>query len=215
MRRVFLIASVTIFFLIIPFLIHADIYKWIDEKGTYHFTDDYSTIPERYRQQVEIRHIPEASKPVTEGETKGNKPLEIPLPSPAEQAAPLLFSGVIITTGTGAIVVTGGGKDMVFLVFEDTRIQTDDGKKVSFSELKNGKLVTVEYIEKGDGNHARSITINMGVPKATRVPDAVEDKPADPGQIQNPSDIQKGVWEEKNAHRLPDTRPKLPRQPNK
>ena len=38
----------------IPFLIHAEFYKWIDEKGTIHFTDDYSKVPPSYRDQIEI-----------------------------------------------------------------------------------------------------------------------------------------------------------------
>ena len=30
----------------------AEIYKWVDEKGTVHFTEDPSTIPEKYREQA-------------------------------------------------------------------------------------------------------------------------------------------------------------------
>jgi len=30
----------------------AEIYKWVDEKGTVHFTEDPSTIPEKYRNQI-------------------------------------------------------------------------------------------------------------------------------------------------------------------
>jgi hypothetical protein len=50
-------AGLTIGFLMIPFLVHAEIYKWIDGKGTIHFTDDYSNIPssDRERLKVEIR----------------------------------------------------------------------------------------------------------------------------------------------------------------
>jgi clan AA aspartic protease (TIGR02281 family) len=33
---------------------YGDVYKWVDEKGTLHFTDDLSKIPERYRPDVEI-----------------------------------------------------------------------------------------------------------------------------------------------------------------
>ena len=33
----------------------AEIYKWIDEKGTIHFTEDPETIPERYRENVKSR----------------------------------------------------------------------------------------------------------------------------------------------------------------
>ncbi len=40
--------------LLIPFS-YGEMYKWVDEKGTVHFTDDPSGIPERYRQDAETR----------------------------------------------------------------------------------------------------------------------------------------------------------------
>jgi hypothetical protein len=33
----------------------AEIYKWIDDKGTVHFTEDPSTIPEKYLERVKSR----------------------------------------------------------------------------------------------------------------------------------------------------------------
>ena len=37
---------------------YGEMYKWVDEKGTVHFTDDLSTIPEKYRQDAETRKAP-------------------------------------------------------------------------------------------------------------------------------------------------------------
>ncbi len=34
---------------------YAEMYKWVDDKGTVHFTDDLSTIPEKYREDAETR----------------------------------------------------------------------------------------------------------------------------------------------------------------
>jgi len=34
---------------------YAEMYKWVDEKGTIHFTDDASSIPEKYREDAETR----------------------------------------------------------------------------------------------------------------------------------------------------------------
>jgi clan AA aspartic protease (TIGR02281 family) len=34
---------------------YAEMYKWVDEKGTIHFTDDPSSIPEKYREDAETR----------------------------------------------------------------------------------------------------------------------------------------------------------------
>lgn len=65
MLKKFLIAAFAIGLLIIPCLVHGEVYRWVDEKGTVSFTDDYSTIPEKYRQQVEKRSLPEVSGPTT------------------------------------------------------------------------------------------------------------------------------------------------------
>jgi len=54
MGKKVLIAALAIGFLMIPFLIHAEVYKWIDRKGTIHFTDDYSNIPSSYRERLEV-----------------------------------------------------------------------------------------------------------------------------------------------------------------
>jgi hypothetical protein len=71
MRRKLLITALTIGFLIIPFLIHAEVYKWIDDKGTIHFTDDYSNIPSPYWERLKV----EVRKDIRE---------EGPLPGPQE-----------------------------------------------------------------------------------------------------------------------------------
>jgi len=57
MRKMIFMAGLTIGFLTIPFLVHAEIYKWIDDKGTIHFTDDYGRILSscRERLKVEVR----------------------------------------------------------------------------------------------------------------------------------------------------------------
>jgi len=56
--------------LIIPmisFVARAEVYKWIDEKGNMHFTDDYSKIPEKFRSDAESRKVPtEATTPTLE-----------------------------------------------------------------------------------------------------------------------------------------------------
>jgi hypothetical protein len=52
-----------------------EIYQWVDEKGTSHFTDDLSLVPERYQNQVQKRKVstepsPLPPPPVTTGEKK-------------------------------------------------------------------------------------------------------------------------------------------------
>ncbi len=41
---------------------HAEIYKWVDDNGTVHFTEDPSTIPEKYLGKTKIRENPESSE---------------------------------------------------------------------------------------------------------------------------------------------------------
>jgi hypothetical protein len=39
-----------------------EIYKWVDEKGTVHFSEDESSVPEKYREQIEKKSVPEGAK---------------------------------------------------------------------------------------------------------------------------------------------------------
>ena len=38
-----------------------EVYRWVDEKGTIHFADDLTLIPEKYRGQIQQRKSPEKS----------------------------------------------------------------------------------------------------------------------------------------------------------
>lgn len=168
MARTVLLFTLAIGFVMIPFLTHAEVYKWRDDKGDVHFTDEYSTIPEKYLPFVETQSFPKVSAPQSI-EEKPTPPPALPpkSPGPVADTTPRLFSGVISTVGAGTIVVTGEGKDMVFLVSEDTKIVTVEGKNVPFAELKAEMSVTVEYMKDGNDNHALSIsvsTIPKGVP---------------------------------------------------
>jgi len=40
----------------------AEVYKWVDEKGSIHFTDDFLQIPEKYRFSTEKMGLPENKK---------------------------------------------------------------------------------------------------------------------------------------------------------
>ncbi len=46
MRHSFLLVALLV---IVGFPAYAEMYKWVDEKGTVHFTDDRSNIPEKYQ----------------------------------------------------------------------------------------------------------------------------------------------------------------------
>lgn len=57
----------------------AEMYKWVDEKGTVHFTDDISSIPEKYREDMEER---ETSKEAPDQEVR-----EKSAPVPAQKSS--------------------------------------------------------------------------------------------------------------------------------
>ena len=40
-----------------------EIYRWVDEKGTLHYADDLSQIPEKYRDQIQTKKFPQETPP--------------------------------------------------------------------------------------------------------------------------------------------------------
>ncbi|MGB9627932.1 MAG: retroviral-like aspartic protease family protein [Thermodesulfobacteriota bacterium] len=61
---------------------YGEMYKWVDEKGTVHFTDDLSKIPERYRPEAETRKPTKETKE-TSPQVLKEKPSSGPLtPTP-------------------------------------------------------------------------------------------------------------------------------------
>ena len=55
-RSIFLIFIVVLTFPVMSFA--QEFYRWVDEKGTIHFTDDPTLIPERYRSQAQPKNPP-------------------------------------------------------------------------------------------------------------------------------------------------------------
>jgi len=64
---------------------HGETYKWVDEKGTVHYADDLSKIPEKYRPDAELRKDP---KKISDPEVK-EKPI---IPSNSKASEPEEFS---------------------------------------------------------------------------------------------------------------------------
>ena len=57
---------VVLAFLATTSLVLAEVYKWVDEKGTVHFTEDPATIPEKYLEKAQSRTMEENSMPIQE-----------------------------------------------------------------------------------------------------------------------------------------------------
>jgi len=71
---------------------YGEMYKWVDEKGTVHFTDDLSTIPEKYHEEAETR--------------KPSK--ETPTPKPQEKSKPSLPEKISEPEGVTVDLVRSG-----------------------------------------------------------------------------------------------------------
>jgi clan AA aspartic protease (TIGR02281 family) len=56
---------------------YGEMYKWVDEKGTLHFADDLSKVPEKYRSDAEMRKAPKEMQEVSVPEAQG-KPKTAP-----------------------------------------------------------------------------------------------------------------------------------------
>jgi len=75
---ILLLLAAMLFF---PFVVHADIYKYVDKNGTTHFVDDLGKVPPEYRNQVTIQEEKPAGPPSggetpKAVETKGETPEE-------------------------------------------------------------------------------------------------------------------------------------------
>ena len=69
-KKILFLLSASLFFLISLCLTSADsgVFKYIDKNGTIHFTDSYESIPEQYRNQVELMKEPAPQTPSQPGE---------------------------------------------------------------------------------------------------------------------------------------------------
>ncbi len=53
---------------------YSEMYRWVDEKGTVHFADDLSNVPEKYRSAAETRKIPKEILPAEDKEKPAPPP---------------------------------------------------------------------------------------------------------------------------------------------
>jgi hypothetical protein len=63
------ILAIILFILLSFGISFGEVYKWVDEKGVAHFTDDIMQVPEKYKPKAEIIEMPEkAGKEESKGE---------------------------------------------------------------------------------------------------------------------------------------------------
>ncbi len=102
----------------VAFPAYAEMYKWIDEKGSVHFTDDLSKIPEKYRLDAESRKTPREVSPIP----KEASPFKIEEPVSSSAAAkpsdPIGFEVPLKIKGEVAVaeVILNGREKHEFIV---------------------------------------------------------------------------------------------------
>ena len=62
-----------IFLLVLPCILHADLYQWQDQNGGWHIADDIGKVPSEYRDGMKVREVPEVEESSTKEETKSTK----------------------------------------------------------------------------------------------------------------------------------------------
>jgi clan AA aspartic protease (TIGR02281 family) len=74
---------------------HPETYQWVDEKGNVHFTDDPSTIPDRYRSGAQSRKAPRETAPVQKEEKSATVPASAKSADPSAIEVPLVRRGEV------------------------------------------------------------------------------------------------------------------------
>jgi micrococcal nuclease len=107
-----------VLFILLPLLVcipaaqaWAEIYKWVDDDGQVHFTDDRSLVPLEYRDRVQVRPSSPPTEapqpPASAGKTKKDKRVHAPSPRPS--SAGRVVKVVAVLDGD-TIVISGGDK---------------------------------------------------------------------------------------------------------
>lgn len=86
--------------IVLAFPGYAEVYKWVDEKGTVHFADDLSRIPEKYRPDAKVQTPPREIPgiPIPESPERPTTPLTLGTSDPEGVEVPLSRRGGVFVT---------------------------------------------------------------------------------------------------------------------
>jgi hypothetical protein len=96
MKRMGLIILMGLTFLSFSLAFGQEVYRWVDEQGTVHFTDDLGQVPEKYRDKIQKKEPPKGP-PITQPIPPQPAP---PQPTPPQPLAPP--TGMEVEKGSGA-----------------------------------------------------------------------------------------------------------------
>jgi len=137
-------------------------YKWVDEKGTVHFTDDPSNIPEKYRQDAESRKpSKEISAPQPQEKPKPSLPQKVSEPEgiivDLFRKGELLFAEVILNSRVRRYFIVDTGSSFTLInrvTANELGIRDDENtpyiRAASVSGIISVPLVTLGSVRVGD-----------------------------------------------------------------
>jgi hypothetical protein len=96
MKRMGLLILMGLTFLSFSLTFGQEVYRWVDEQGTVHFTDDLGQVPEKYRDKIQKKEPPK-EPPITQPIPPQPAP---PQPAPPQPLAPP--TGMEVEKGSGA-----------------------------------------------------------------------------------------------------------------
>lgn len=126
------------FILLLAAPLHAETYSWVDDSGTYNFTEDYSSIPKKYRKKVKRREDiqPEAqSVSPDSGSTSGKIEKMEPKPAVAQGNEKELYGGKSLADWRKELDVLEAELKSIEQHMEQVRKQISDTKEISRVQL--------------------------------------------------------------------------------
>ncbi len=138
---------------LLPGLAFAQIYRWVDEHGTVHYTEGLDGVPERYRSQAQPLHFPKS--PPTPAAEEPSAPQHGITKIPFTPGSPILVSARINDGGPVTLVLdTGADRTVVApLALWRLGISTRDAPRVEVkgaTGTSQAEVVRVDSVEVGE-----------------------------------------------------------------
>jgi clan AA aspartic protease (TIGR02281 family) len=170
--------SIVLLFFVQVFPCYGEMYKWVDEKGTVHFADDLSNIPEKFRPDAQIRKdSKETQAPETRGKTAPAPPSQFVRDSDNKsfEADLVMRSGVqftevvlnrrvkgyfIIDTGASFTLISHSiAKELGIVIDENTPVT----RMASVTGVALTPMVTLESVQVGgaEAENVEALVYNM------------------------------------------------------
>jgi hypothetical protein len=162
MKRYFVIYLGLMIFLWVPLLSSGgEVYKWEDEKGTVHLTDDPANIPEKYADQIKTITVPDKyEEPSLRPEKIALPPvMELESPKPRPEEPP---SGFIPFTKFKYLTEGMTEAEVLMRVGQPTQIVADEVNtraRLGRSGLRKRESLVKRYYYIGDADLGERTTV--------------------------------------------------------